>query len=451
MHNIKHFNDSPATVHHYKKLLHEQHKSLIQQQQEAIDKAHKRRHEELQRNMEEHGVESSDELLKVLLHELTGEVYEVKENNNILNWKKDEILALKREKVKEINQEKLEKVKKNLSRYGFHHRIPCRKDKGVYYTLGCEYRLLVAEELDIDIPVEVIKFPKDEDEYLRMQDEIDELYISGIRKKKVGIDKITHHGEREIDSLRLKSVVDNIDKLSDYPLACYVVKGSYDEYFLIGSDYRFFGADKAGLKDVWIVIKGYYSLEEIDEFDLSDLIKLEDEKDDLMIADEGEENKSEDDEYKIVDITKLQKYKGQPRVKLNENTIKIIEENISKVGIKGIDEPLTVIYNSKKDKYEVVDGNHRWTAAINAGLKKIPVIIKSSDDIEILAMRKNIHRTNLHVIEQGRQFKQMLKEGVYTTQVEIAQAYSVSEGHVSECISYADLSDDCIGKTKKQL
>ena len=58
-----------------------------------------------------------------------------------------------------------------------------------------------------------------------------------------------------------------------------------------------------------------------------------------------------------------------------------IEKLVSSIKKHGILEPITV--RPKENKYELILGNKRYEAAIIAGLKTIPAIIKNIDDNEV--------------------------------------------------------------------
>ncbi len=83
-------------------------------------------------------------------------------------------------------------------------------------------------------------------------------------------------------------------------------------------------------------------------------------------------------------------------------------------------QPIVVVPDG--DNYRIIVGEGRWRAALRAGLKKIPVLIRSiprEKELEISLM-ENLHRENLNPVEIGRVYQRMIQELGYT-QEEIAE------------------------------
>ena len=73
----------------------------------------------------------------------------------------------------------------------------------------------------------------------------------------------------------------------------------------------------------------------------------------------------------MMDITKVEPNREQPRQKFDEDALLELAESIKQFGVL---QPLLV--QEKDDYYEIIAGERRWRAAKLAGVKKIPVIIK---------------------------------------------------------------------------
>ena len=97
-----------------------------------------------------------------------------------------------------------------------------------------------------------------------------------------------------------------------------------------------------------------------------------------------------------------------------ENLTASIDEELSKIG----------------DKYEIIAGERRYKASVLAGLKKVPAIIKNTDDNTSaeIALLENLQRKNLTPIEEAQSFNKLLDRGF--TQEEIAKKLGISQSTI---------------------
>ena len=103
--------------------------------------------------------------------------------------------------------------------------------------------------------------------------------------------------------------------------------------------------------------------------------------------------------------------------------------------------PKPVIARSSGDGYAIVDGEHSWRAAREAGLAEIPVEVVDADDFEAMRQtyKRNQHGTHNPVL-LGRMFRRML-EGRGISQRELADEIAVSEGTIRNALAYANAAD----------
>lgn len=99
--------------------------------------------------------------------------------------------------------------------------------------------------------------------------------------------------------------------------------------------------------------------------------------------------------------------KDQPRKQFNEDSIQELADSITQ---HGIIEPLVV--TKRKKYYLLVSGERRWRAAMKAGLKEVPVIIKDYTDQEVLeiGLIENIQREDLNPIEEALAYQKLINE-----------------------------------------
>lgn len=130
----------------------------------------------------------------------------------------------------------------------------------------------------------------------------------------------------------------------------------------------------------------------------------------------------EDGQVVIVNITKVEPNREQPRKNFDEDAILELSDSIKQYGILS---PLVV--QDRKDHYEIIAGERRWRAAKKAGLKEVPVIIKNYTEQEIveISLIENIQREDLNPIEEAQAYKRLLTE-FNLKQDEVAERVSKS-------------------------
>jgi len=136
---------------------------------------------------------------------------------------------------------------------------------------------------------------------------------------------------------------------------------------------------------------------------------------------------------KTVPLADLEPSPFQPRHVFNQDSINDLVESIR---TKGVLQPLIVrLKNGFTDKYEIVGGERRWRASQLAGLKEIPVLIKTLSDKEALevALIENLQRQDLNALEEAEGYRRLMDEFA-NTQEELAQAVGKSRSHVANTL-----------------
>lgn len=140
----------------------------------------------------------------------------------------------------------------------------------------------------------------------------------------------------------------------------------------------------------------------------------------------------------LVNITKVEPNREQPRKNFDEDALLELSESIKQYGLL---QPILV--QDRKDYFEIIAGERRWRAAKLAGLKQVPVIIKNLTDQEIveISLIENIQRENLNPIEEAQAYKRLLNE-FHLKQDEVAERVSKSRTAVTNSMRLLKLSDD---------
>lgn len=140
----------------------------------------------------------------------------------------------------------------------------------------------------------------------------------------------------------------------------------------------------------------------------------------------------EEDSSKLmeVDISDIIPNEAQPRKNFDKDELYDLSQSIKKYGII---QPL--LLKKKKDKYEIIAGERRYRAAKDAGLSKVPAIVKDvSDEISSrIAIIENIQRKDLNPVEEAMSYKHLL-DSQDLTQKELADEIGKSRQYIGNTI-----------------
>jgi len=131
----------------------------------------------------------------------------------------------------------------------------------------------------------------------------------------------------------------------------------------------------------------------------------------------------------------------QPRRDFDETAL---NELAASIAIHDIIQPLTVT-KLANGKYQLIAGERRFRASKIAGLKDVPVYIRSANDAELLelALLENLQRENLNAIEIGLSYKRMMEELNYT-QEQVAERMGKERSTVTNYIRLLKLPPDIV-------
>ncbi len=144
-----------------------------------------------------------------------------------------------------------------------------------------------------------------------------------------------------------------------------------------------------------------------------------------------------DREAVTVRISEVEPNRGQPRKYFDESAINELADSIKKFGLL---QPILV--QEREDHYEIIAGERRWRAAMRAGLKEVPVIVRKYSEQEILELSliENIQRENLNPIEEAKAYKQLMDE-FHLKQEEIGERVSKSRSAITNAMRLLKLDE----------
>ena len=143
------------------------------------------------------------------------------------------------------------------------------------------------------------------------------------------------------------------------------------------------------------------------------------------------------DQFFYCGIEEITPNPNQPRQNVRDKAFK---ELVDSVRERGILQPLLV--RSTEGGYQLIAGERRWRAAQLAGLQRVPVIIKESDEPESfeLALIENIQRKDLNPIEEGEAYRRLHQE-FQLSQEKIAKKIGKDRSTVANMIRLLKLPD----------
>ena len=153
-------------------------------------------------------------------------------------------------------------------------------------------------------------------------------------------------------------------------------------------------------------------------------------------------NKDEDNKGLItLSVDQIEPNPNQPRRTFSTDSLMDLSNSIIE---KGIIQPLIVRVISKSPvKYQIVAGERRWRAAQMAKLHKIPVVVRSFSDVEVLeiAIIENIQRSDLSPIDEANGYQQLIDRFNHT-QDKISRALGKSRSHIANLLRLLNLPND---------
>jgi ParB/RepB/Spo0J family partition protein len=112
---------------------------------------------------------------------------------------------------------------------------------------------------------------------------------------------------------------------------------------------------------------------------------------------------------RMISIELLDPNPNQPRQVMGD-----LSELMASVAEKGVIEPLIV--RQRGGRYQIIAGERRYHAAVQVGLREIPVVVREVDDIEVmeLALVENLQRKDLTAFEEAEALHQLAQKCDYT-------------------------------------
>ena len=139
----------------------------------------------------------------------------------------------------------------------------------------------------------------------------------------------------------------------------------------------------------------------------------------------------------MIPISKIEPNRDQPRRQFDEAALAELAESIK---LHGVIQPLIVCKREKT--YEIIAGERRWRAAMKAGLKAVPVLIRDYSEQELyeVALIENLQRENLNAIEEAVAYRKLIEE-YSLTQEAVAERVSKNRTTITNSLRLLKLDD----------
>ena len=137
----------------------------------------------------------------------------------------------------------------------------------------------------------------------------------------------------------------------------------------------------------------------------------------------------------LIPIEDIDPNPNQPRQNVGD-----LSELIASVRQKGVLEPILV--RRKESRFQIVAGERRFRAAIEAGLPEIPAVIKELSDPEAMeiALIENLQRKDLTAFEEADGLKVLAETHSYTHDM-MAEKLGKSRTTVTETLTLSSMPD----------
>lgn len=139
---------------------------------------------------------------------------------------------------------------------------------------------------------------------------------------------------------------------------------------------------------------------------------------------------------RMIPIEDLEPNPHQPRQQMGD-----LSELTSSIREKGILEPLIV--RRQGGAFQIISGERRYQAALQAGLSELPCVERNVDDQETLelALVENIQRKDLTPFEEAEAFGQLVEHHGYTHEA-LSKRIGKSRSAITETLSLNAMPDD---------
>jgi ParB family chromosome partitioning protein len=137
----------------------------------------------------------------------------------------------------------------------------------------------------------------------------------------------------------------------------------------------------------------------------------------------------------------------QPRLDFDAAELASLAESIR---VQGVLQPIMVrSHPATPGRYQIVAGERRFRAAMQAGLTEIPAIVRDMDDSDaaVVALVENLQRQDLNAVEEAEGYQRLLVDFGLTHE-SLGYAISKSRSHIGNTIRLLRLPDPVLREVR---
>lgn len=142
-----------------------------------------------------------------------------------------------------------------------------------------------------------------------------------------------------------------------------------------------------------------------------------------------------------IPVEKIKRGRWQPRRHFAPEALAELAESI---GQQGVIQPVVLRYDKTDGLYELIAGERRWRASMQACLYEIPAVVRNDLTLEqaaAMSLIENVQREDLSPIEEALAL-QRLAEEFKLTHLEVAKSVGKSRSHVTNLLRLLELSEE---------
>ncbi len=139
---------------------------------------------------------------------------------------------------------------------------------------------------------------------------------------------------------------------------------------------------------------------------------------------------------RLIPIEQIDPNPHQPRQVMGD-----LSELMASIAEEGILEPLVV--RQRGDRFQIIAGERRYQAAVQLGLRELPVVVREVDDTQMLALAliENLQRKDLTPFEEAEALQGLAERCGYTHE-DLARRLGKSRTSVTESLALTALPEE---------
>jgi ParB family chromosome partitioning protein len=142
-----------------------------------------------------------------------------------------------------------------------------------------------------------------------------------------------------------------------------------------------------------------------------------------------------------VPVTSISPNQFQPRKAFNDESLQSLASSVRELGVL---QPIIVRpLEGSPGRFELIAGERRWRAASIAGLDTVPVLVQDAVNDRLSleqAVVENLHRVDLHVLEEAAAYQQLIDEFDLTHE-QVAQRVGKSRANITNTLRLLQLGE----------